>query len=168
MAKRFPKSLVSPSVCKVVRFCQETPTNYISGERAPLTDHEYREIFEKFWKFCTNLQELQYHWVIGHKTNPKIPNNPENLCPMTLCPMTKGPFGLQICLYQVNRIKYGLTKTLNVCLMSTSCPRSNFCIWISVKTTILISKTFPKMISKDGSHIGCPVSSKVSEIEFSN
>ena len=59
--------------------------------------------------------------------------------------MTKGPFGLQICLYQVNRIKYGLTKTLNVYLMNTSCPRSNVFIWIFVKTTILIGKTFPKI-----------------------
>ena len=66
---------------------------------------------------------------------------------MPLSPMTKGPFGLLICLYQVNRIKYGLTKTLNVCLMSTSCPRSNFFIWIFVKTTILIGKTFPKIAS---------------------
>ena len=66
---------------------------------------------------------------------------------MPLSPMTKGPFGLLIGLYQVNRIKYGLTKTLNVCLMSTSCPRSNFFIWIFVKTTILIGKTFPKIAS---------------------
>ena len=31
--------------------------------------------------------------------------------------------------------------------MSTSCPRSNFFIWIFVKTTILIGKTFPKIAS---------------------
>ena len=31
---------------KVVRFCRETPTNYISGERAWLTDHEYRKILK--------------------------------------------------------------------------------------------------------------------------
>ena len=28
---------------------------------------------------------------------------------MALFPIAKGPFGLLICLYQVNRIKYGLT-----------------------------------------------------------
>ena len=31
--------------------------------------------------------------------------------------------------------------------MSTSCPRSNFFIWIFVETTILIGKTFPKIAS---------------------
>ena len=61
--------------------------------------------------------------------------------------MTKGPFGQLIRRYQVNGIKYGLTKTQNVCLMSTSCPQSNFFIWIFVKTTILIGKTFPKIAS---------------------
>ena len=43
--------IVTYRVCKVVRFCRETPTNYISGERARLTDHEYGKFFEKFSKF---------------------------------------------------------------------------------------------------------------------
>ena len=47
-------SIGSGRVCKVVRFCRETPTNYISGERARLTDHEYGKMFENFSKFQKN------------------------------------------------------------------------------------------------------------------
>ena len=64
---------------------------------------------------------------------------------MTLSPMTKGSFDILIWVYQVNRIKYGLTKTLNVCLMSILCPVSNLFICIFRKTKIHIDKTFTKI-----------------------
>ena len=44
----------------VVRFCRETPTNYISGERAWLTDHEYRKKIRKILKISEIFGGLKF------------------------------------------------------------------------------------------------------------